>query len=61
MPPVRSLVFKHYALLVASILLNSEIMNPYSHYIKKGLVYIALISPFGRQSFSYLECTKINT
>jgi hypothetical protein len=61
MPLIRSLVFKYYALLVASISLNSEIINPYSCYMKKGLVYIALISPFKCQPFSYLKCTKANT
>jgi hypothetical protein len=43
---IRSLVFKCYAFLVTLISLNREIMNPYSYYIKKGLVYIVLITPF---------------
>jgi hypothetical protein len=61
MPPVRSLAFIYCTLLVASISLNSEIINPCSHYIKKGLVYIALASPFRRQPSSYLKCIKANT
>jgi hypothetical protein len=58
---IRSLVFKHYVLLVTSISLNREIINPYSYYIKKGLVYIILISPFRRQPSFYLKYTKVNT
>ena len=61
MPFIRSLVSKYYTLLIASISLNKEIINPYSHYAKKGLVYIALISPFRYQSSFYLKCTKANT
>jgi hypothetical protein len=61
MPFVRFLVSKHYALLVTSISLNREIMNPYSYYTRKGLVYIILTVPFSYQSFSYLKCTKVNT
>jgi hypothetical protein len=58
---VRSLIFKHYTLLIASISLNSEIINSYSCCVKKGLVYIVFISPFRYQPSSYLKCTKINT
>jgi hypothetical protein len=61
MPPIKFLVFKRYALLITSISLNSEIINPCSCYIKKGLVYIVLTSPFRRQPSSYLKCTKVNT
>jgi hypothetical protein len=46
MPPIKSTTFKCYALFTTSISLNREIMSPYSCYIKKGLVYIVLISPF---------------
>jgi hypothetical protein len=46
MPPIKSTAFKRYTLFTISISLNKEIMSPYSYYIKKGLVYIALISPF---------------
>jgi hypothetical protein len=60
MPLIKFLVFKYCALLIASISLNSEIINPYSCCVKKGLVYIALIFPFRYQPFSYLECIKAN-
>jgi hypothetical protein len=42
MPSIRSLVFKRYTLLVISISLNREIISPYSHCTKKGLVYITI-------------------
>jgi len=46
---------------VAVILLFGEIMlSPYSYYTKKGLVYIALVSPLSWQPSLYLECTKAN-
>jgi hypothetical protein len=61
MPPTRSLVSEHYALLITLILLNSEIINPCSCYMKKGLVCIALIFPSKYQPSSCLECTKVNT
>jgi hypothetical protein len=61
MPLIKSSVFKRYILLATSISLNSKIMSPCSYYIKKGLVYIALISPSKCQPFFYLECTKVNT
>ena len=61
MPLIRSFIFKYYALLIVSIFLNKEIMNPYSYYKKKRLVYIILMTSFSYQPFSYLECTKINT
>jgi hypothetical protein len=61
MPFIRSLASVHYILLATSISLNSEIMSPYSHYIKKGLVYIAIIALFSRQPSSCSKCTKANT
>jgi hypothetical protein len=61
MPFIRSTAFKCRTLLTISISLNREIMSPYSRYTKKGLVYIALISPSRRQPFFYLEYTKANT
>ena len=36
-------------------------MSPYSHYIKKGLVYIIIIEPFSRQPSFYTKYTKSNT
>ena len=61
MPFIRSLASIYYALLAASISLNSEIMSLYSYYMKKGLVYIIITAPFGRQPFSYSKYTKANT
>ena len=60
MPPVRSLVFKRCARIVAVILLLSKIMPTCSCYILKGLVYIAIIAPLGCQSSFYAKCTKLN-
>ena len=45
MPFVRSLVSKHYAYIVALILLLSEVMPIYFYYTVKGLVYIAIAAP----------------
>ena len=61
MPFIRSLASIYYILLAASISLNSEIMSPYSHYAKKGLVYITITVLFSRQPFSYFKYTKANT
>jgi hypothetical protein len=61
MPPIRFIAFKCCILLTILISLNGEIMSLYSHYTKKGLVCIVLISPFKCQPFSYLKCTKVNT
>ena len=58
---IRFSASKRCILLVAFISLNGEIMSPYSRYIKKGLVYIAIISPFNCQSSFYFEYTKANT
>jgi hypothetical protein len=61
MPFIKSIISKRYTLFTISISLNREIMSLYSYYIKKGLVYMAFISPFRCQPFFYLECTKVNT
>ena len=61
MPFIKSFMSKRYTLLTISISLDGEIISPYSYYIKKGLVYIAIIDPFGRQSSFYIKCTKLNT
>ena len=50
----------HYTVLVALILSISEVMPSCSYYIKKGLVYIIIIAPSGRQSLFYAECIKVN-
>ena len=60
MPPIKSSASKCCALLTASISLNGEIISPYSRYTKKGLVYIAIINPSGRQLSLYAKCTKSN-
>ena len=61
MPLIRSLASVCYILLTASISLNSKIISPYSYYVKKGLVYIAIIALFSCQPSSYSKCTKANT
>ena len=61
MPAIRSFTFKHYALLISSITLNREIMSPYSHYIKKGLVCVTIIKSFSHQPSFYSKYTKSNT
>ena len=61
MPSIRFLASMHCVLLATSISLNGEIMSPYSHYAKKGLVYIAIIAPFSHQPSSCFKCTKANT
>ena len=60
MPLIRSLVSKRRTYIVAVILLFSEIMPTYSHCVLKGLVYIAIIAPLGRQPSSYIKYTKLN-
>ena len=60
MPPVRFLVSKRHARVVAVILLLSEIMPTYSCYMLKGLVYITIIAPLGCQLSFYIKCTKLN-
>jgi hypothetical protein len=45
MPSIKFTAFKHRALLAILISLNGGIISPYSCYIKKGLVCIALTSP----------------
>ena len=59
-PPIRSFASKRRTLLAASISLDGEIISPYSCYTKKGLVYIAITNPSGRQPSSYTKCTKLN-
>ena len=60
MPLVRSLASKRCAYIVAIILLLSEIMPTYSRCVLKGLVYITIIAPLGRQPSSYTKYTKLN-
>ena len=60
MPPIRSLVSKRRAYIVAVILSLSKIMPTYSRCVLKGLVYIIIIALLGRQPSSYIKCTKLN-
>ena len=60
MPPVRSSAFKRYTRVIAVILLLSEIMPTYSCCMLKGLVYIIIIAPLGRQPSSYTKYIKLN-
>ena len=61
MPFIRSLASVCCVLLAASISLDSEIISPYSYYIKKGLVYITIIALFSPQPSSYFKYIKANT
>ena len=60
MPSVRFLASKRCTYIVAVILLLSKIMPTYSYCVLKGLVYIAIIAPLGRQPSSYIKYTKLN-
>ena len=63
MPFIRSSASKrltYYFKLVAVILLLGEIMPTYSCYMEKGLIYIIIIAPLGRQPSSYTKYTKSN-
>ena len=61
MPFIRSLASICCVLLAASIFLDGKIMSPYSHYTKKGLVYITIIVSFSHQPSSYSKYIKANT
>ena len=60
MSPVRSLASKRRAYVVAVILLLSEIMPTCSRCVLKGLVYVIIVAPLGRQPSFYTKCTKLN-
>ena len=51
---------QHYTKTIAFILSSSKVILLYSHYAKKGLVYIAIAAPSSRQPFFYSKCTSIN-
>ena len=61
MPFIRSLASVYYILLATFISLNGKIINLYSYYAKKGLVYITIIALFSCQPSSYFKCIKANT
>ena len=58
--PVRFTAFRRYNKLILLIFSINKIMLSYSCYIKKGLLYIVIISPFSFQLLSYAKYTKIN-
>jgi hypothetical protein len=60
MPPVRSLVFKYYILLISTITLFSEIMPFCSRYIKKKLLYVTIIAISSYQYFFGSKYIKLN-
>ena len=61
MPPLRLLLFTiHYTYIVVVILSLGEVILFYSYYIKKGLVYIAIVALSSHQPSSYFKCTSIN-
>ena len=61
MPPIRFFAFKRYTLLTTFIFFNKKMMSPYSRYIKKGLIYIIIISLFSCQPSFYFKYIKTNT
>ena len=58
MPLIRLSMLKYRTFLI--IFFNKGIISPYFHYIKKGLVYIIIISFFSCQLSLYLKYTKTN-
>ena len=60
MPFIRSSVSKRRAHVVEIIILLGEIMPSYSYYIKKGLVYIAIMALANHQPSFYTKYTKLN-
>jgi hypothetical protein len=60
MPLIRFSASMCHVLLATSISLNSEIISPCSHYMKKGLAYITITDLFSCQPSSYLKYTKAN-
>ena len=53
-------VSKYCTHVVAVILLLNKIMPTCSYCVLKGLVYITIIAPLGRQPSSYTKYTKLN-
>jgi hypothetical protein len=45
---------------IALILLIGIVIGPYSYYLERGLIYIAIIAPSSCQPLSYSKCTKSN-
>ena len=57
---IKSLASKRRTYVIAIIFLLSKIIPIYSCYVLKGLVYIAIIAPLGRQPFFYAKYIKSN-
>ena len=63
MPFIRSLASEHtayYFKLVAVIFLLGKIIPTYFYYMEKGLIYIIIIAPLGRQPSFYIKYIKLN-
>ena len=58
MPPFIASIRR--IILITLILLVSKVIPSYSYYIKKGLVYITITAPSGRQPSSYTKYIKAN-
>ncbi len=58
MPPF--IAFIYYTTLITLILSINKVILFYSYYIKKGLVYIIIISPSSYQPLSYTKYIKVN-
>ncbi len=56
-PSVASI---HRVILIALILSISKVMPSCSYYIKKGLVYIAIVALSSHQPLFYAKCIKAN-
>jgi len=51
---------QRYTYMVILILLLSKVILLYSYCAKEGLVYIAIVAPFGCQPSSYFKYTRLN-
>ena len=60
MPPVRSTASRRCNKLILLVLFINKIMLSYSYYIKKGLLYIMIISLSSCQLLSCIKCIKVN-
>ena len=57
---IRFTVSKYYTYIVVLIFLFNKVVFIYSHYIKKGIVYIVIIAPSNcKPSFNF-KYTKLN-
>ena len=51
---------QYYTYVIAVILLLSEVMPLCSYCVERGLIYVAIAAPSGRQLSSYSKCTSSN-